>query len=290
MLAECARVPQARGATLLMKVNDPANNARSSLARMLAVMELFSAAAPLWTVERIAARLGYTRATAYRYVGELCETGFLSRIAQGAYALGPRIVELDREMRLGDPLLQVAERVMPVLLRPDRGQLALLCSLFRDRVLCIHQLGRDKALTLSYSRGRPMPLFRGATSKAILAHLPDRRLARLFQENRRQIAKAGLGRTRAEFMQSLRAIRRQGYSVTRAEVDPGVIGVGVPLFGAERGVIGSLSVVFPAARFPGRRLKALVAQLRRAADSMHAALERRAAPAIHPRRRSPSPN
>lgn len=288
-MAECAGAPQARGTPLLMKVNDTADNARSSLARMLAVVDLFSAAAPLWTVERIAARLGYTRATAYRYVGGLCEAGFLSRIAQGAYALGPRIVELDREMRLGDPLLRGAERVMPALLRPDFGQLALLCSLFRDRVLCIHQLGRDRALTLSYSRGRPMPLFRGATSKAILAYLPDRRLARLFQNHRRQIREAGLGRTRAEFMQSLRAIRRQGYSVTRAEVDAGVVGVAVPLFGAERGVIGSLSVVFPAARFPQRRLETLVARLRRAADSMHAALKRRAAPGIQPRRLSQSP-
>ncbi len=68
----------------------------SSLARMLGVIDLFSEDAPVWTVDDIAVKLGYTRATAYRYVGELCDAGLLMRVAQGAYSLGPRIIELDR--------------------------------------------------------------------------------------------------------------------------------------------------------------------------------------------------
>jgi len=132
----------------------------SSLGRMLSVLDTFSEDASIWTVDNIAAALGYTRATAYRYVGGLCDAGLLTRVAQGAYGLGPRIIELDRQIQRCDPLLAVAERVMQGLLHPNRGQVVLLCSLFRETVLCIHQAGHDKALALSYARGRPMPLFR----------------------------------------------------------------------------------------------------------------------------------
>jgi DNA-binding IclR family transcriptional regulator len=240
---------------------------------MLSVIDVFTEAAPIWTVDDIATTLGYTRATTYRYVGELCNAGLLTRIAQGAYALGPRIIELDRQIQRGDPLLKVAQQVMQRLLRPDRGQVVLLCSLFREKVLCVQQAGEDRALAVSYARGRPMPLFRGATAKAILAWLPERRLTRLFLENQAEIAKAGLGRTREEFLASLKAIRRQGHAVTHADVDPGVVGVAVPVFG-EGAVIGSLSVVFPEARFPQRRSDEVVSQLGQAAADIGAGLAR----------------
>ena len=249
---------------------------------MLGVMDLFSEDAPVWTVDDIASKLGYTRATAYRYVGELCDAGLLMRVAQGAYSLGPRIIELDRQIRHRDPLLTIGERAMRGLLAPDRGQVILLCDLFRDKVLCTHQMSNGTDLALSYTRGRPMPLFRGATAKAILAYLPERRLTRLYLENQTEIAAARLGRTHEEFLASLKAIRREGHVVTHAEVDRSVVGIGVPLFGGERSVIGSLSIVFPKERYPQRQEAQLAADLKRAAETIRAELARLAQ---HPRRR-----
>ena len=261
--------------------------AGTSLARMLSVLDLFSEEAPVWTVDEIAARLAFTRATAYRYVGELCDAGLLIRVAQGAYFLGPRIIELDLHIRRSDPLLKAAEKAVPALLRPNRGQVVLLCSLFRDKVLCTHQSGHDEELAVSYTRGRPMPLFRGATSKVILASLPERRLTRLFAENQQEVAKAGLGRSREEFLAAMKAIRRQGYAVTRGEVDPGVVGVSVPVLGGERSVIGSLSIVFPSARYPAREERRIVAALVQASAIIHADLMRfSAAPRPAARRKS----
>ena len=246
----------------------------TSLGRMLKVLDTFTETAPIWTVDGIADSYGYTLATAYRYVAELCEAGLLTRVAQGAYALGPRIIELDRQMQRSDPLLNVAENVMQGLLQPDRGQIVLLCSLFRDEVLCVHQIGKDKALALSYARGRPMPLFRGATSKVILGWLPERRLTRLYLDHQEEIRKAGLGRTHGEFLTSLKAIQRQGYALSRGEVDAGVVGIGVPLLGGERAVVGSLSVVFSEDRFPERSAGATIAQLKKAADAIREGLAR----------------
>lgn len=247
---------------------------------MLGVLDLFSEDEPVWTVDAAALRLGYTRATAYRYVGELCDAGLLMRVAQGAYSLGPRIIELDRQIRQRDPLLAIGGRVMRDLLAPDRGQVILLCNLFRDEVLCTHQMSNGTELALSYTRGRPMPLFRGATAKAILAHLPQRRLLRLYVRNQAEVAQAGFGSSYEEFAAALKAIRRRGYVVTHAEVDPGVVGIGVPLFGGSRSIIGSLSIVFPSERFPRRQEAHLAADLGRASAALSAELARLAQPPL----------
>jgi DNA-binding IclR family transcriptional regulator len=239
---------------------------------MLSVIDAFSERAPVWTVDGLAAAYGYTRATAYRYVGELCDAGLLIRVAHGAYALGPRIIELDRQLQRSDPLLAATEPVWPQLLRPDREQVALLCGLFRDKVLCIGQAARHRRIAVSYTRGRPMPLFRGATAKAILAWLPERRLSRLFAENAPEIRKAGLGASLADFLSALKAIRGEGHCITFGEVDPGVVGVAVPVFEEDGAVIGSLSLVFPDRRFPRRGLARLVARLGHAAQRVQANL------------------
>ena len=68
--------------------------AMSSLARMLSILDLFGARAPVLSAEEIIARRNYSRPTGYRYVRELVAAGLLVR-APGGYSLGPRIIELD---------------------------------------------------------------------------------------------------------------------------------------------------------------------------------------------------
>ena len=94
---------------------------------MLSVLDAFSEDAPIWTVDNIAAALGYTRATAYRYVGGLCDAGLLTRVAQGAYALGPRIIELDRQIQRCDPTADArrTRHRRPVTSQPGPGGAAL---------------------------------------------------------------------------------------------------------------------------------------------------------------------
>ncbi len=53
----------------------------SNLTRMLALFNAFSAEHPVLKAEDIMARMGYSRGTAYRYVRELVDAGFLARAA-----------------------------------------------------------------------------------------------------------------------------------------------------------------------------------------------------------------
>jgi DNA-binding IclR family transcriptional regulator len=114
--------------------------------------------------------------------------------------------------------------------------------------MCIHQImGRGPQEPVSYERGRLMPLYRGATSKIILAHLPARTLKALFAHDVGEIAGAGLGANWEEFRRGLAVMRRAGVNVSRGEIDPGRVGVAAPIFDKERAVLGSLSLALPAA-------------------------------------------
>ena len=215
----------------------------SSLERLLSVLDLYSEVEPIWTLEEITRETGYARSTAYRYVKELCEAGLMIPIGKGAHVLGPRFIEFDRLIRNTDPLLIAAQKVMPQLYQEFGVGLLLLSSLYGDKVLCIHQEPLTVSFEVSYTRGRPMPLFYGATAKIILANLPERRLTKLFLNHRLEISKAGLGGEWDQFRGHLKKIRDQGFCVSRGEVDEGVTGIGSAIFAERKSVIGSLTYV-----------------------------------------------
>lgn len=213
--------------------------------KLLSALALFTLAEPEWTVEDASRRLGLAVSTTYRYFRSLNDAGLIVAFAAGRYVLGPAIIALDRQTRLQDPLIRTAGPVMRRFVEEVRGpSVFLLCRLFRDGVMCVHQEPRDRPdWAVSYERGRPMPLHRGAASRAILANLPARFVRAYHRGHAAEMKVLRLGADWEGVKRSLGAVRRAGLVVTHAELDPGVTGVGVPVFGPDGGAIGSLALV-----------------------------------------------
>lgn len=250
--------------------------AMHSTSKLLAVLRLFTASAPEWTVEESAEALGMPVSTAYRYFRELNEAGLIGSSSAGRYILGPAILELDRQTRLQDPLIRAGKPVMAGL-KEDVAQdgVILLCRLYRQQVMCVHQeLVGAPAFGVSFERGLPLPLHRGAASKVILAALPAR-LAKAYQlAHAQDVAAVGLGADWAEMKARLRALRSAKVCVTRAEVDAGVVGFGAAIFDGERDVIGSIGLVVPQADSTPRSEQAFAALIRAAAQAITHNLQR----------------
>jgi DNA-binding IclR family transcriptional regulator len=219
----------------------------STADKLLAALSLFTLETPEWTVEAAAEALDVSGSTAYRYFNSLCKVGLLDPISAGRYVLGPAIIAYDRQLRLLDPLLQVARPVLNQLVKRNGGEgVGLLCRRFRQQVMCVHQAFEHKPdYAVSYERGRPMGLYRGAASLVILANLPPRTLRRLWAADSANIRAAGLGATWEEVRKSLKGIRAAGVCVTRGQLDKGMIGIAAPIWQAGRQVAGSVSIVMP---------------------------------------------
>jgi len=249
--------------------------ATSSLDRLLALLDIFTPEHPTWTAERIRDVMPMSRATLYRYLQRLCAVGLLAPTGSEGYRLGARIIELDRQIRAGDPLLTHSYAVMSEFGKSFSGVL-LLCSHYGDRVLCIHQEAADPTIKSSMERGRPFDLFRGAPSKAILAHLPAHRLRRLLLYHGPDIRAAGLGETWPEFRERMKAIREEGACVAYGEIDPTLIGVGAPIFSGPAEVAGSLTAVLSKERFKPEMLEDLKTRIKTAAAQISQRLMRTA--------------
>ncbi|MGW2169518.1 IclR family transcriptional regulator [Streptomyces sp. NPDC001705] len=220
-----------------------ATQGSASLAKMLHILELFSEARPVWSTVEILEALETSRSTGYRYIKTLHEAGLLAAVRNGHYSLGPRIIEMDLQIRMTDPLLLASEGVLEDLV--DRiGHSALLCTAFRDAVLCVGEARAPSSPENRFSRGQRRPLFQGAVSKVILAHLPHHRLKAIYARQSGEIEKAGLGDDWSTFRAALGEMKRAGYSLTVGEFNPGVYSVAAPILTDQKTSLGSVGVAW----------------------------------------------
>lgn len=219
----------------------------SSLSKMLKVLDLFDPHHLQVDAEFIGERMGLSRATVYRYVKDLCEAGLLTRVGAGSYALGPRIIELDWMMRQYDPIL-VAGRELMHSLSEETG-LAVFASVFYDgHIINTYIAEPSDTYHFAFGRGHPLPLFRGAQSKVLVAYQKGPRLLRLFEE---KISRDPLNNySWSAFAQAAKKIRKAGYCITHDELNLGLTGIAAPIKLAEhKQVVGSLAAVGTSANF-----------------------------------------
>lgn len=230
----------------------------SSLERMLGLLDVFTLAAPVWSAEDLIRHAGCSRSTCYRYIKILQNAGFLAPVAGGSYILGPRIIELDRHMRLCDPVY-IAGGPPIEALAAATGHSALLYILFSDTVMCVRDRLVPGAPAGILSRGERRSLFTGAASKAILAHLPPHQLRSLYAKHTKAIAANGLGSDWAGFRDRLKQIRADGYCMTIGEYRKGALGIAAPLFNDAGSVLGSLGIATHATSVRRSQIPALAA-------------------------------
>jgi DNA-binding IclR family transcriptional regulator len=244
----------------------------SSLSKMLSVLDLFDEDHPTRTAEEICACLDVSTSTGYRYIRELCAAELLSRMTGGSYMLGVRIIELEYVMRISDPFAKLGAPILRQLVQVTTCD-ALLSNFHGAHVINVLREPGSEGLAPQYLRGRQVPLFRGAVSKAVLPFLPRSRLVRLYEAHAEEVQACGMGTTWLEFWRQLQAIKKQGFSASDCELDPALCGLGVPVFSGDD-VMGSISLVYSRKRSNTLNQAGLVREMQLASRRLSAALDR----------------
>jgi DNA-binding IclR family transcriptional regulator len=236
----------------------------TTTAKVLQVLRLFNDERKSLRAADVVALLRVSPATAYRYMADLEAAGLIERASISDYVLGSSIVEMD-------PLIAAATDIMKSLAERTGGA-CLLSRLHGRKVLCVHRVqGRLAPPQVSYERGRAMSLYRGATSKAILAHLPPVELRAIVREQRAELHAAGLPTSFDALTALLEPIREKKVCATRGEVDSEACGWAAPIH-LGKTLIGSLSVVI-SAQAPDVNVARTADQLLRAALRIEGRLE-----------------
>lgn len=178
-----------------------------TLSRGIQVLEIVSRSPSGLQIAEIAQRLGVHRAIAYRLVATLEEHLLVTRDGQGRIQIGGGIVALSDRYQP-----QLRAKALPILrtLAEASGGTAFLCIGQGDECVAI-EVAEPEAplLKVSYRVGSRHPVTRGAAGLAIAMQRPPR----------------------PGDSEDLQTARKNGFALTRGQLQEGAIGVAAPLAG-----------------------------------------------------------
>jgi DNA-binding IclR family transcriptional regulator len=234
--------------------------------RTLEILGLFGPDRLSITASELAGEFGVARSTVYRYLQTLTQNGYLEEDPHGGFRLGLRVFELARLARQSYGLSEVVRPVLSELAQTS-GETALLTRRSGSQIVCLErEETRAHHVRLSYERGSVLSLNAGASAFVLLAwEDPDVVSDLLASVPLPKYTQATLTSPR-EIIEHFAVVRKQGYAVTRGELDPDVIGIAAPIRDGDGAVVAGLSVVAVERRVPTARVRELIDQVRKSAD------------------------
>lgn len=231
---------------------------------------LAAAVGPL-TLTALSQATGMPPSKAHKYLASFVRTGLVEqRSANGRYALGPLAVECGFAALRRIEVVEVAQDTLDGL----RDELDLTASLtiWGNQGPTIVRGARNRQpVALVVQLGLVLPLLTSSNGQIFAAHFSRRLTQDMIRKEMRgrstAAARAGL-RGAADVERMLEAVRRQGFAVANETVQPGVVGVSVPVFDHSGELVAALTLVGAAGAIRTNAKSRAVTALKSAAEAL----------------------
>lgn len=258
-----------------MATSQDGSKLNQSVQKAITLLRATAASADGTSVSALARAAGLPRATALRLIQTMESEGFLLRVPQAdRVLLGPELLRLARRVDTATLLSEVAggrlselsdavrETVTLSVVAPDGG-LDLV-----DQVVGPHHLVPRSWL------GQRFPLHASSSGKLLLSTYDEQRLERFLRDPLPALTPHTITTKRA-LRQELERIRAQGHAATVDELEEGLAGVSVGIFGEPGALVGTINVSGLSQRLDQTARRRAVEHMRDVVDDIEAALQQR---------------
>lgn len=244
-----------------------------SAARVLDLLEYFSASGSSFSLAEIASRFSLPKSSALGLLRTLCSRGYVVRDDQGQYTLNAYFRQHGFGWG-GDALAHLVAIAAPVMaeMAAELGESISLGALQDSGHLkVLEQALSHQAIRYEAKPGHTFPVYCSAMGRIILANTAPAQRDALLERHPR-VALTPYTRTDlADIHERIAQAAREGYCVVEEECELGGTGLAMAILGKDGQPIAALNVAFISARFAAKREQA-VQVLRQRVAFIHTAL------------------
>jgi len=233
--------------------------------RAVSVLRVFTVSQPELGLSEVARVAGLNKTTAFRLLSALEREGLVQRAPEGeAYRLGPELAALGLRAVRATDLLFAARPELPGLAEATQETASLEVLVGREVVILDEVRGR-RVLAAVPEVGAHSPAHATSTGKAQIAFQPEEQWQEFLTPPLPRLTAKTLCDPEA-LRKELRRVRARGYATTLEELEPGYVGVGVPVRGVDGRTVAALSVGGPSTRLTAGRVSEIARLLLAAAS------------------------
>lgn len=232
----------ANGTTI---VRNDSGRGTESADRVADVLLLFAQSDQPLGVSQIARSLSLSKAVVHRILQSLASRSLLQVLpGNSTYILGPSATTLANKAWSQMDVRAIASTILKRL-RDDTRETTTLSVLVGHQRIYLDQYESPQEVKMIVELGPRYPLHSGASSRAILAFLPET----FTEEAVRQLAASDPEFDEGAYRRTLQQVREQGYAFSLNERKTGAASIAAPFFDAAGNVMGSISSSGPVFRF-----------------------------------------
>jgi IclR family pca regulon transcriptional regulator len=238
------RVPTCWGSALASFEGNP--DFVLSLARGLRVIESFAGSFEGLTVTEISRRTGFSRAAVRRLLITLGLLGFVEN-AGSLYHLTYQVLRLSLSYCSSNSLSAIGQPTVQRI-TDELGEGSAVGVLDRDEVLFIAGAVTKRIVSPSTSMGIRLPAYCSSMGRVLLTGLPENDFINYVDRVKRERFTPKTIVYRQAFIDAVRRVAAQGYSIVDEELELGLRAISVPVLSGSGRVAASLGVAAHSSR------------------------------------------
>nr|WP_202887493.1 IclR family transcriptional regulator [Cohnella zeiphila] len=207
---------------------------------------------------------GIPKSSVHRMLGSLADMGLLTRDQDGQYSLGLLFLQFGNLVAERLDIRHVALTDMQRL-RDETDEAVHLAVRDGDSSMYIEKLDTDHPVRLFTKIGRRAPLYAGASSRILLAFMPEEERENYLSEVEPEAIGIGTIVSKSKLRELLAISRTTGYSFSRSELENYTAELSAPIFDHTGQMTAGISIAGPEGRFGEDRLPELIGKVRQAA-------------------------
>ena len=224
------------------------------------------------SVSALARAAGLPRATALRLIQTMEQEGLLLRVPEAdRVLLGPELVRLARLVDMDTLLREIARGPLGELREAVRETVTLSIVAPDGGLELVSQVDGPQHLVPRSWVGQRFPMHASSSGKLLLSTYDDERLERFLRDPLPALTPHTIT-TRRALREELARTRARGYSTTVDELEEGLAGVSVGVFGESGRLVGTINVTGLSQRFDETARQRAVDHIRDVIDDIAASL------------------
>ena len=198
---------------------------------------------------------------------------------QKGFAVGSTVKFLNRDWRVSGIVEpgKLARIILPLGrlqdLTSETGETTLLTVYHNCEVVCTEKVETSHHVRLSLEIGMRRMCHAGASSKVLMAYLPEAEIDAIIREKGLPKLCTNTITDPLKLKAELSQVRAQGYALSLEETDLGAWGVAAPIRDWRGEVVGAVGIAGPTLRYNADRVREYAWLCRQAADKVSALLK-----------------